>query len=344
MFLPAVHRFRSLAILAVIGMHLDLAWEEGSGGRLVERAVVNNATVLFLFVSGLLFQHLSRKFQYGSYLKSKVRNVLIPYVVMSLPALAYQLVRHEGVFAACPRTGWAVATTSALSLLTAAHMRAPFWFIPMITVFYLLAPLLLWLDRRPSLYVLLVPLLINAMLCHRPVQLNRLAHAFPYFLPVYLAGMCFSHYREIIISVLSPRIRWLALAIAALMFCEVVVLRRGGAISSLGPYSTEAGILDIDLILKLLVSVGALTLLTGSQDRPFPLLDALADISFGLFFVHRYVSDAFDRLELHFLHRDLPGNPLTFLLGLTVVTLASWAVILLVRRMFGTRSRLIIGC
>ncbi len=129
----------------------------------------------------------------------------------------------------------------AWSYLSAAHLPIPFWFIPVIFILQLLAPVLLAVDRRPRLYWIIPPLTASAMLCHRPLDLTHIWHAFFYFAPAYLAGMWCSRYRESIIAGIARwRLPLWGLA-AALVAVEVFVLGRGGAIFSREPFFHGSG-------------------------------------------------------------------------------------------------------
>ena len=41
-------------------------------------------TALFIFISGFLFQHLSKKFEYKNYLSKKWTNVILPYLFITV--------------------------------------------------------------------------------------------------------------------------------------------------------------------------------------------------------------------------------------------------------------------
>ena len=100
MFLSYIHSLRALAILSIVAVHcLPLfAWDRFRWQDRLLLSLVSNGTVLFVFVAGFLFQYLSYKFEYRRYLKSKLQNVLLPYVCVSLPMIAYQAVKHHGTF------------------------------------------------------------------------------------------------------------------------------------------------------------------------------------------------------------------------------------------------------
>src|SRR5690606_9129329 len=100
-FLETVHLFRGVAILAVVATHVlfELHWPDDA--RIAFKSclsVVQNGTVFFVFVAGLLFRHLAYRFEYRSYLLSKLKYVLVPYVLVSLPFVFVQYVRGFGLF------------------------------------------------------------------------------------------------------------------------------------------------------------------------------------------------------------------------------------------------------
>ena len=196
-------------------------------------SIFQNGTVLFLFIAGLLFQHLSGRFRYSKYITGKLRNVILPYIIISIPVIVYEYLGHAGIFAPdYPRRFDNPILHVAWSYLSAAQLPIPFWFIPVIFILQVLAPVLLAVDRRPRLYWIILPLTVSAMFCHRPADVTHIWHAFAYFAPAYIAGMWCSRYRESIIAGIAQwRIPLWGIA-AALVVIEVFVLGRGGAIFS----------------------------------------------------------------------------------------------------------------
>jgi probable poly-beta-1,6-N-acetyl-D-glucosamine export protein len=343
-FLPYIHGFRAIAIVGVVASHLQLVWPNGSLlGRLLV-SIAQDTSAMFLFVSGFLFQHLSQRFEYPRYLKSKLHNVIIPYAVSSLPALLYQGTRHTGIFdPTYPRHVANPFLHAALALATASHMPAPMWFIPMIAVLYLVAPLLIAVDRHPRLYWMVVPLLILAMFCHRPLPVNRIGHALVYFTPAYLLGMWFSHHREQVMRFVDAHLAALLLAWLGLELLCVVILKETGTVFSRLPFSTEQGILDLNLPGKMLLSFGLIGVLARYRHAVGRKLDYLAGASFGVFFIHQYIIDRVDILAVKS-HYTIGGS-LTNAFGLLLVyVLGSLGVVALVRAVAGKRSRFLIGC
>jgi surface polysaccharide O-acyltransferase-like enzyme len=341
--LDDVHSFRAVAIAAVVATHvIDYleATNPGSASNRFALSFFQNGSVLFVFIAGLLFQYLSAGFDYRSYLSNKWRFVIVPYLVASVPALAHQYVRRVGVFAPAHYHGNLLRTLLS-SFVKASHLPRPLWFIPMISLFYVLAPLFLHIDRKTRSYAFLIPATsLVAGFVHRPLPLDRPLHAFAYFLPAYLAGMATGRfYQRLKIWFARNDVRWglTALALGLLMF-EVVVLGRGGALWSRGTLLPLA--FDTNLLLKLVSAVALLAWLSMSPKTLHRRLSLTANLSFGVFFVHEYVLFALNRL--------LPSLPrATFphiIVGTAIVLGTSLLVVMATKRLSGRWSRYLVGC
>ena len=342
-FLSNVHSFRAVAILFIVAGHCIylFEWQGAEREEQVLKSVFQNGTVLFVFVAGFLFQHLSGRFDYRKYLRSKLRNVISPYVVVSLPMILVQWLGGRGSFD--PANGIelpGLAAHVAFNLLTGFHIL-PFWFIPMISVFYLLAPVLLAADRDGRAYVFLPVLLAMTCFVHRPSHFTHVWHSCLYFLPVYLFGMWTSRHRE---RLLAWHDRWLPFVggvYLGLVVLEVVGLDRGGALYSRQIFSTEQGAFDTNALQKL-VLCGLLLVLLQRFDRWIaPWLARLADLSFGIFFLHLYFIQAYAQLVLGDVFP--PGDVFRCLGLVAVVVLLSMLCLVIAQKILGRYSRRVVG-
>ncbi|MDR6146740.1 surface polysaccharide O-acyltransferase-like enzyme [Sphingomonas sp. SORGH_AS870] len=282
--------------------------------------------IMFIFVSGFLFQYLIHRFSYGPYLKTKAKNVLLPYFLISLPAI---LIYATGLKPLDKFVGLVTADQpvklAALMLATGSSL-APFWFIPMMTIFYLISPVLKWIDDHPRAYGIMLPWLILALFVGRSVgDANPLQNAI-FFGPIYLLGMGVSRLRDRVIPVLA---RFWPLLIAAILIPI--------------PISPSAAIWDpVMLLTKILVCLGLVGLLSKVADHLPRKVDYLGDISFGIFFVHYYIVAAITILankgKLPFLH----GFAVYFGVLFLVVALSS-IIVMAIREIFGRYSRQLVG-
>jgi surface polysaccharide O-acyltransferase-like enzyme len=352
--LDFVHLFRGGAIALVVLAHakLAVAWPEPLtlAARML-RALIEGGDIPFFFIAGFVFQYSSRNFAYGPYLKSRLRFVVLPYLFCSLPVLLHAFVFRYGVFEnAEARGALPVLADLAHSLLTAHHMFVPLWFIPTIVVLYLLAPVLLWIDRHPRAYAALpLALLAGATLHVSPLYEDVVRDA-ANVLPVYALGMAVCRYRTAVFAVLRRApLAWLALLLG--LFAAEVALGSPGRFASLRPFSEEGGLVDFSYLQKTLLSLLALERL----DRAGPALSAakrriegvfvrLADLSFGIFFGHVYVLNFAVRPALsHFLR--VPNASALSLLAIGVAYLSlTTGLVLVVKRMLAENSRTLIGC
>ncbi len=269
---------------------------------------------------------------------------MLQYAIVSVPIILYDHQWHLGAFAPGHPGAPDPWLQGAWSLLTAAHMPAPMWFIPTIGLLYLGAPLWRAIDRSPRWYWLLPPMLVMAMLCHRPHPVNAIGQELLYFTPAYLLGMWFSRYRAALMPAVDRHLGTLFATFVGLEVLSVVVLGRSGAVFSKHPFAFEDGILDLCLPSKLVLSVALIGLLARAPTWGARPLGFLADASFGIFFLHEYVIMVTQRLLSRLGCHGIPGSFGTMVLALGYATLAAGALVVLVRRMLGDRSRYVVGC
>jgi len=362
-FLEYIHRFRGIAILLVVVSHAKLffVWPDPSAASVrLLMSLIEGGTVPFLFIAGFLFQHLSQRFDYGRYLRTKAKFVLLPYLLGSLPVLVHSYIYSYGVYLG--RDGWSwwrVFGMAAHGLVTGRHMFIPFWFIPTILIIYLLAPVFLAIDRQPKLYWSLPVLLVAGSLMHLSTLYLNVWQDTANMIPIYLLGMAVSRFREPALAAIGKYGRLLLIAVIALIVGDVLS-GQGGRVQSALPFSPEHGIVDFTYLQKILLSLWMLQFLARREESapaatPFwwRAADRLADLSFGMFFFHMYVKGYlldplakrlshlplarwFSHLPLTHWLQFLAVSAVFFLVTLLVVSLAKWAA--------GKYSRYLMGC
>jgi len=333
-----IHVFRGVAIILIVCAHTlpSLDWSaQPLTFRLLD-AIANESSIFFFFIAGYLFQHLSARFKYKNYLKQKLKTVILPYLILSLPALFIftQLVHREGMwswFYTIP-----VWQQVGLFLATGKHLT-PLWFVPTISLFYLLAPLFIAIDRRaPVLYWSILPLWLLSIYLGRDGPLGPIDKAI-YLLPAYLMGMAFSHFQEQS-EALTQRF-WLPLMAIALL---------GMAGHALDWQIPPHYLMLMKLPMSLLITVALLRWHSKLGTR----LDYIAHVSFGIFFVHAYFISFIKVGTVYLMHgriyagrgsEELPGNLLVFGVYAIFVLLFSVLLIRGAQRVFGKNSRMFIG-
>ena len=92
MYLKYVNQFRAIATLFVVFNHCIHGLQWGSQYENLEmsrflKIVFSNGAFFFVFIAGFIFQHLSFKFEYRKYLVSRFLLVILPYLLISIPAV-----------------------------------------------------------------------------------------------------------------------------------------------------------------------------------------------------------------------------------------------------------------
>ncbi len=330
MFLGYIHSFRALAILFIVGGHcIDFFnWPETS--QAIERLLrifISNGSVLFVFIAGYLFQHLAVKFQYKKYYSGKLKNVILPYFLVSIPAILIFvfLIERETVWQGFyDNPQWLQVI---YFYMTGMHL-APLWFVPMISLFYVVAPLLIMADKKQYFYYIL-PLTI-AISCFIPRGLPHVS--FIHFFSVYLLGMYFSHYKERLNGLISRNATLLLLAILVFGFASYEYFYMQGTMTY------------INYLQKITMSVFFLAFLIRLGDTiNSKLIRVIADASFGVFFIHSYVLTASKLTFEQLFGAKVTGSLVLYPLVMIAILLLCVALVVLLQKVLGKKSRYLVG-
>jgi surface polysaccharide O-acyltransferase-like enzyme len=345
MFLSHIHNFRGIAILVIVAFHsiAVVKWGKFSKAEYFLRDIFCNGSVYFVFIAGFLFQHLIQKYKFRTFIIKKIQNVLAPYIIISMPAIAY-LVLSNGIqnfqFEANLNEE-SILYQIAWLYLTGMSLF-PFWFIPMIFIFYLISPLLRLMDRNGKVYYLLPILLTLSFLVHRPEYNLGVLHSFVYFFPIYLFGMWASrHENELFyhIEKFSTLIVCLWLIVFATNFLYAKV---HGNLHSVELFSAENGIFDIELAHKLIACLIFIYYLKKYDNFIRKLkLGYLADRSFGVYFIHGYL--LIFLVKLNELYTIDAQNIVKYFLSVVLIVISSIAFLQLSKKIFRSKSRYITG-
>jgi peptidoglycan/LPS O-acetylase OafA/YrhL len=333
-----IHVFRGVAIIGIVIAHTipSLDWSQAPLVGRIADALANQSSIFFFFIAGYLFQHLSARFVFKSYLKQKFLTVISPYIILSIPALVIFTMFTE-------RSGmWSwfyqlpIWEQVALFLVTGKHL-APLWFVPTITLFYLVAPILVWIDRAaPRLYWLIIPLFLLSTYLGRNGPLGPIDKAI-YLLPAYLMGMAFSHYKDV--GLLLVRRWWWLLMLVFLASGTALVLGWQQPPAYHMPMKMAASLLLVYALYK--------------HHRLFGhRIDYIAEVSFGIFFIHAYFISAIKSITVYLVEGSIytgvggdviPGGIFLLLIYAASVLLFSTASIWVIKKVFGKYSRRIVG-
>jgi peptidoglycan/LPS O-acetylase OafA/YrhL len=345
-FLPYIQNLRGAAILFVVGVHARGnagEWEDSMHAHTFFQTLFDsregNGTVMFIFIAGFLFQHLyAENFNFRKYLNQKIRFVVIPYILISIPLIAFRL--NSGI-----ESEWypdSMAAKFLLLLLTGAHL-APFWFISTIVLFYISAPLFYRVDR-PGFYRYGLPiLLLICFFTYRPYDNANPFFAYIHYLPVYILGMFVARYKDQILS--SSRL----LLIPLIGIYGVIITLE---MTALFPHREMitfeqvimSGVFEFNfyMLKALLLCFIALMFFHEFVGRRILVLEVLGEYSFGIYFLH-FIFIIVSKHILARVHPEFSFSFFSFLAFMTCILAISTLTVFVIKRLSGSYSRIVIG-
>lgn len=293
-FLNYINVFRGLAILLIIAGHTMQFGENSSLIHKINCEIICGGTALFIFISGFLFQHLSNKFEYKSYLKKKWINVILPYFITSIVGILFCFIY--------PNTygnsfdGLNPFIQIPIFLTTGRIHNTPTWFIPMIILFFFCSWVILKLEQKGWLYKLLPFMFLTTLIYPRiDVDYNSIMNlsythkyfacigyilnGFIHFFSLYIFGMFCSKYKGVIDIFYNKRL---------LLWILMIVL------ASINIYLNYHNLYSNFTVSKTILTMLILGYLKHydewitSNKLLNQTFDITAKYSFGLFFVHWY--------------------------------------------------------
>jgi hypothetical protein len=326
----------------------DSDWVSHPGMRQVLHSFFDpsegNGTVLFLFIGGFLFQHLTHnQFEYKKFVEQKFLNVLLPYIIISIPLIVLRMNTNfqslslpEGFH---EKPVWYQFFHH---LITGSHMP-PFWFISAIALFYLSAPLLHAMDNR-NFYRYGFPIvLLVALFTYRPLHNANPLLAYIHFIPVYITGMWASFHKERILA-----LGWKLLAPLCIAFAVLTFFDLNGSLVRVREMHFETiitnGIVlfNFYMLKALILTFMLLLIFYKLRDRSMPLLEVLGHFSFGVFFVH-YLLISVARKLIQSAGFTIDFSLPTYVIFFVFVLMLSIVTVRLVKRISGRYSRYLIG-
>jgi peptidoglycan/LPS O-acetylase OafA/YrhL len=354
-----IEYFRAVAILLIIAGHTyAVSWthfvDEDPQTRVtwlnVIPALITGGTAYFVFISGFLYRQVFYgRVAYGAFMRKKALYVGLPYLVLATPLALAEIwlgpfsvtAVKEGV--AYPHSYF----VDFIVLFSTGRMVTAYWYIPFIFLVFLASPLF---DRFIELSkgwraAVLAGSIAIAFWVVRPIDNLNPIQCFFYFANFYMFGILFCEYRKPIMDFISRPIviAGLAVAILAIASVQAMIMHFPG---NLERYPSDGlGFVGFDAMLVqkyvgILLFCGLLTHVGGWLKGP---LSFIADISFGLFFVHGIVIAVLMRLPAPL--SPHVGEPITDLAIYSVLVISiSVVVVVIAKYITGKYSRYIIGC
>ncbi len=337
MYLANIHNFRTVAILGIVGAHSLHNFDWGNDVILFRSfdTLFNESSIWFFFIAGFLFQYLSKKFNAKDYYITKIKNVITPYLILSVPALIGSLTFVDQEMPAGFEDKHIVMQIF-LFLITGKHL-APFWFVPTISIIYVFAPLLIKADRAKWPYYALPPLLLMSAMLGRDgfLDITHLGGYFSpvskviYLFPIYFLGMFCSQFKDSVSRYVIAW-HWPLLAVALAAFWAEVML-------------PDAPI-EYIFVFKAITALLLVYYLDIFGKDMLARISYVGTASFGIFFVHGYFLQIV-KMGKNYLTgtQFFPGHVLTLLIFIAAITAISCLTLWIAQKIFGKNSRLVVG-
>jgi peptidoglycan/LPS O-acetylase OafA/YrhL len=285
-----VENLRGLAILCVVLAHEASVRDMPGVGRFVA-FLLADTTSWFVFISGYLFHHTQRdRFSYPVYLRRKFGAIVLPYLLLSVVAIALGVALSRPQF-----LGLTVPSYIGWSLVVGGGMVGPMWFIPMITLVFGLSFLTIRLARTGWIHPVAFVAIAFTLFSERPFENLNPFLSLLHFAGFYLLGIVCSIHAPGIASLKGTRASRVLMAAGVALFALSAV----GFFTFAPPAATFAdglGHLNFRQLGKLGLLATVFLLFQAFLDRPQPVLGYLARISFGLYFLHGFMTLIFQKV------------------------------------------------
>jgi hypothetical protein len=347
MYLNSLNNFRAIAIIFVVAGHsYEIAGLNfNSIAEVVLSDIITGGTSLFVFISGFLFHHIFyKKYQYRSFIKGKIKNVLIPYLVLStLPVIYFSLhkTHYWNDFFFPHGSGfYNEYFIPIIKYYWTGEFLIGYWYVPFILITFMLSPLHCWfIKSKPSWqYGLTSVFCIISLLIHRPVFNLSVWQSVVYFTPVYLIGILCSLYKDNIYKKLANKEVVFLVIIIALALIQNYL----GHFGNYHKPAFEYGGLDIMFIQKVFLCLFFMIFLHRFELLNNKYLQSVAETSFAIFFLHPIIILWIKKNKS--IHHFLAiGHWLAYLLYVTAIIVLCVVIAKIVKKITPEYSRYLIG-
>lgn len=320
-----------------------MIWPQSSTFNNILTFALNSSTILFVFISGFLFQHLHEEnLNLRSYWSKKILYVLCPYALVSIPALIDKLFFEGDTIWMTPFYKSLSYLGKSLFLLATGKHSGPFYFIPMISLIFLLGPLLFYFQKQRAFQWIAPILVLLGMFTFSYGYYASLAESLLYFLPVYLFGMWASRNKDWVLSLSTRWLVLLVIAYATIFTLELTGILHPQHLEFFEPQPTFFTPIFNLSKLKVMISAIILLVLFYRYGQSNYILHRLGNYSFGIYFIHIYFINAAEKI-FDYLQLSRDQGIFGYFAFLIFVISASAFVVYTVKRVFPRSSRLLVG-
>ncbi|KHD25910.1 acyltransferase [Vibrio caribbeanicus] len=290
----SIHYFRAIAITFIVSGHSFMINKMVFDDiyTLMIKNFISGGTCLFVFISGFLFYEVFYDgFDFWSFVKKKVKNILIPYLLLGfLPVVIFvykKVYILDGYFLPNGSGFFLEYAIPFIKYFLTGAFFAPYWFVPFVILMFFLSPMHVFFIRLTffNQLTLVFILSIVAMLVHRPLSNINPMHSLVYFTPIYFIGIMASMYRLKLYYLFKGR--------ELILFTFAIFITYiQSSYGSVGSYHKDffaySG-LDLMFLQKVMLSLFFTIWLHRFEHTSCKTVSLIADTSFAIYFIHPLV-------------------------------------------------------
>ncbi|MBK87051.1 MAG: hypothetical protein CMC86_07650 [Flavobacteriaceae bacterium] len=212
-YLKSIENFRAIAIIVIVAGHA-LNFSNFPNSLFFQNFFYNfftGGTFYFVFISGVLFHHVFYiNFNYKNFIKGKIKNVFLPYLILSIIFLTYIIFTYQdNIFNTEQNSLFFESAFFIIKKLLLGDHVMGYWYIPFIMSIFIFSHIFIRYIKLNNVnkFMILFVLLINSILMMRPNTSSFLSliQSVLYFFPVYIIGILYSENRHKINSLIFKK-------------------------------------------------------------------------------------------------------------------------------------------
>lgn len=349
-FLGYLHSFRGLAILKIVLGHAVAAAFISAYGNFDDTAPIiimseifyHDSTIYFAIISGVLFTKVLKPKGYCTFYSSKVKNILLPYIFVTL---VLTLIKIKFNYVSGFQEGIIYYSSKVFQNLIFGKVNFALWYIPVLIFLYLITPVLEFLQTKNRVTKLLFSLIIIMPLYVSRVQVLTeyvfRIETMLYFTGAYAFGMYLGKDLETKLQLVK---KYSLYILTVVFICTIVLFYfYYNQIDLIGKVSLRELVFYIQKICFALIFI---MLFKALGDKQPPWMFPIARDSFSIYFIHGTILYAISPLFLFISGAEFI-EPFNIILGafvlLVLSVFISMLIVFILKKIFGKNSRMIIG-
>jgi len=293
----------------------------------------HSCTIYFVFISGFLFYYLSLNLVFKKYYKSKLYNIVCPYLFLSCCLIIVNYI----YLVAIHDTEINFSLGNVMKLLLLGKAQDQYWYIPFISLVFLISPLLLQIPKKVFQRITLIGCFLPLLGSRTGTELS--IGQYVYFFPTYLLGMYMAMDYSNIIFLLKKK---LLLMISLALVSTAALIYLHGMAFYVGWINISESLFYIQ---KISICFLCIVAMKKMESKKIILLNYFATYSFAIYFTHTLVEFGAVRSWYYnqvFLRAPSLLIPLSIFYVIAIAFL-NLSACLIAKKIFGKYSRYIIG-